>query len=152
MTQPDPLATLAALAEKATPGPWTQGSLSRRCRMPEHGSMGHPGLPHCKYEDEIMRGYPYDRCVSVVDACRELIGWTEDGPQLDRPEDAAFIAACRNLVPGICAELEAARKVVEAVRVRRNAELRADWPQSQDEAILLALSAYDAATRQEREA
>ncbi len=155
MMTDDELDRLDALAQAATPGPWLQGMWSGRCERPDH-SVPHPGAPECTYT-QYLRTYPQAlRYVSVAPNVT-LIGGSDEGPWLDAP-NAAFIAASREAVPALVAEVRRLRvelaileAVADSIDIERE-EAAATLPRLVKAApmMLAALEAHEAVLEQTR--
>lgn len=99
------LILIELLADKATPGPWFAGYWSGQCHK-DHGigRMRHPGPPECVYD--YTKNEESDHFIRYVGAPNkvQLIGGDDYGPILSG-YDAAFIAATREAVPALIAEV-----------------------------------------------
>lgn len=110
---PVDVARLRRLMEEGTAGPWLHGQWHGHCRLPEHGRMGHPGPPECKYDYELKADNAYDRCyISAPVENVELIGSNDYGPILNEA-DAALIVAMHEALPEL---LERIEELEEALR------------------------------------
>ena len=111
---------LARLEKAATPGPWhsTGPWVTRK-----------PGGPSVACDEYRARG---------VEDNPTLINCSESRAEPARA-NALLIAAIRNELPALLAELAAARKVVEAARAHAYQSVE----------VMLALEAYDAAAKGE---
>lgn len=113
-----PLELLLDAAERATPGPWFQGSWNGYCRKPEH-YLNHPGPRGdnpCIYEYEITGGEYFGKYVSAGTKENHISVIDTSYDELSvRLEDAAFIAAARNAIPALQLLLERLREAEKVI-------------------------------------
>lgn len=120
MTEPPPLdaaqiAEAEALCAAATPGPWVEGRIEGKCSKPSHGRSQHPGR---KGDDPCVYDYTFRKVggISLVSpgALSTVMPIVDDWGPILTPEDLAFIAASRTLVPALISTARhAARRVAE---------------------------------------
>lgn len=100
------LEELELLEKAATPGPWFTGSWSGRCYMNHAHGKG-----VCNYEYTMAQEPGLLACASRPNL--EIVGYDDWGKILS-DKDAAFLAAARNALPGLIAEVKAAREWLKA--------------------------------------